>query len=128
MTPKRIKEIINMIPKECNPRLGGSYNLYLRGLKDSYRDIDIIIAKGTLDKVQLPYPKIELVHKGLNKRTKYCIDGREVDILESLFEEYPLEESLLGIKFESVDRIDLSRITIDTYLYLTNTTNTCKKN
>lgn len=55
MTPKRISEIINMIPSECNPRLGGSCSLYFRGKVDSYNDIDIIVKKGTIDIIESMY-------------------------------------------------------------------------
>ena len=39
---KRLKEIINMLPKEVNPRIGGSCALYFYGDVDTYRDVDII--------------------------------------------------------------------------------------
>lgn len=101
MNPKRIKEIIEMIPKECQPRLGGSCNLYFRGKKDSYRDVDIIINKSTIDKINLPFPKIELIHKvRLNKTIKYCIDGMEIDIIESMFDVNRMEKSIMGFYFE----------------------------
>lgn len=38
MTPKRIVEIIKMVPKECSPRLGGSCSLYFRELVVSLRE------------------------------------------------------------------------------------------
>lgn len=84
LSPKDLKYIISMLPDSARPRIGGSYNLYLRGLCETYRDIDIIV--DSLDNVNLPYPKIELIHlKRLNPTIKYCIKGREVDIIESLF-------------------------------------------
>lgn len=116
MTPKRIVEIVKTIPKECSPRLGGSCSLYFRGLVDSYRDVDIIINKGTLDKINLPFPKIELQHEGINKRIKYCIDGREVDILESLFYVTRIEKSTMGIYFEVVEDVLEAKKMIDNYL------------
>lgn len=116
MTPRRIAEIVNMIPRECSPRLGGSCNLYYRGLTDSYRDIDIIINKETLDKVTLPFPKIELRHKGINRRLKYCIDGEEVDILESLFPITHIEMSVMGIYFETEEHVIEAKKMINNYL------------
>lgn len=100
ISPKRIKEIISMLPKETHPRLGGSANLYFRGLVDSYRDIDIIVS--SVDNVSLPFPKIEQTTPySMNRRLKYCIDGREVDILESLFPHDESNDSMFGIEFES---------------------------
>lgn len=116
MTPRRIAEIVNMIPREFSPRLGGSCNLYYRGLTDSYRDIDIIVNKNTLSKITLPFPKIELQHKGINKRVKYCIDGREVDILESLFDITHIEMSTLGIYFETEEHVLEAKRLINEYL------------
>lgn len=79
---KRLKEIINMLPKKVNPRIGGSYALYFYGDVDTYRDVDIIV--DSIEDINLPFPKIEFIHpKRLNKGIKYCIDGKEVDILES---------------------------------------------
>lgn len=116
MTPRKIAEIVKMIPKECSPRLGGSCSLYFRGLVDSYRDIDIIINKGTLDKINLLFPKIELQHEGINKRIKYCIDGREVDILESLFPITHIEMSVMGIYFEIEEHVTEAKKMINDYL------------
>lgn len=117
MNPKEIKEIINSIPKECNPRLGGSCNLYFRGMVNSYRDVDIVIDKNTIDKINLPYHRIESLHgKGLNKRIKYCINGREVDILESICPITKLEMSLIGVYFESVDNVLYAKKQIEEYL------------
>lgn len=73
-----------MLPPDIHPRLGGSASLYFRGLADGYRDIDIVV--DSIDGISLPFPKIELIHKRrLNRTIKYCIDGMEVDILESIF-------------------------------------------
>ena len=106
MNPREIKEIIKSIPKECNPRLGGFCNLYFRGIVDSYRNVDIIINKNTIDKINLPYPRIESFHgEGISKRIKYCIKGREVIILENICPITKLEMSLLGIYFESEDNV-----------------------
>lgn len=80
---KRLKEIINLLPTKVNPRIGGSCALYFYGEVESYRDVDIIV--DSIDDIDLPYPKIEFIHKKrLNRGIKYCIDGQEVDILESL--------------------------------------------
>ncbi|MGM9530848.1 hypothetical protein [Intestinibacter sp.] len=117
MNPKKVKEIIQLLPKDCNPRLGGSYNLYLRGLVDSFRDIDIIIDKGTIDKVNLPFPKIESFHgKGLNKRIKYCINGREVDILESINPADSIFNPIMEIWFESANNVIKAKEKINNYL------------
>ena len=117
MNPREIKEIINSIPKECNPRIGGSCNLFYRGLVDHYRDVDIIIDKGTINKVNLPFHKIESLHgEGLNKRIKYCINGREVNILESICPKLELEKSLMGIYFEPEGNVYLAKRLIVEYL------------
>lgn len=80
---KRLKEIINLLPTKANPRIGGSCALYFYGEVESYCDVDIIV--DSIDDIDLPYPKIEFIHKKrLNRGIKYCIDGQEVDILESL--------------------------------------------
>ena len=82
---KRLKEIINLLPTKANPRIGGSCALYFYGEVESYRDVDIIV--DSIDGIDLPYPKIEFIHKKrLNRGIKYCIDGQEVDILESLID------------------------------------------
>lgn len=82
---KRLKEIINLLPTKANPRIGGSCALYFYGEVESYRDVDIIV--DSIDSIDLPYPKIEFIHKKrLNRGIKYCIDGQEVDILESLID------------------------------------------
>ena len=118
MSPKRIKEIIEMIPKECNLRLGGSYGLYFRNIADSYRDIDIIIDKNTISLINLPFPKIEFIHnKRLNACVKYCIDGKEVDILESIYCDTYSENSVAGFKIESEADILRSKNTIDKFIY-----------
>lgn len=83
ITPKDIKEIIDMLPQDRNPRLGVSYSLYLRGITDTYRDIDIIV--DSIIGIELPFKKMELVHKKrLNPTLKYEYKGIEVDIIESL--------------------------------------------
>ena len=119
MTPKEIKEIIEIIPKECNPRIGGSYGLYLRGLVNSYRDIDIIIDKNTLSLINLPFPKIEFIHnnKRLNKGIKYCINGREVDILESIFDNTTNDMTIANFKVESEYDIKKSKNAINELIY-----------
>lgn len=117
MTPKRISEIINMIPSECDPRLGGSCSLYFRGKVDSYNDIDIIVKKGTIDKVNLPFPKIELVHKvRLNRTIKYCIDSRKVDIIESMYNIDRVEKSTMGFYLEYEKDVIESKEAINAFL------------
>lgn len=102
---KRLKEIINMLPKEVNPRIGGSCALYFYGDVDTYRDVDIIV--DSIDDVNLPFPKIEFVHsKRLNKGIKYCIDGKEVDILEKLsYVSVIVHSTISGLTFEDKDEV-----------------------
>ena len=72
--------------KANNPRIGGSCCLYVFGLKDDFRDIDIIV--DNINGIDLPYEKIPLIHeKRLNRTLKYMIDNVEIDISESLFYE-----------------------------------------
>lgn len=54
--------------------------------------------------------------KELTKRIKYCIDGREVDILESLFYATRIEKSTMGIYFEVVEDVLEAKKMIDNYL------------
>lgn len=102
---KRLKEIINMLPKEVNPRIGGSCALYFYGDVDTYRDVDIIV--DSIDDINLPFPKIEFVHsKRLNKGIKYCIDGKEVDILEKLsYVSVIVHSTISGLTFEDKDEV-----------------------
>lgn len=102
---KRLKEIINMLPKEVNPKIGGSCALYFYGDVDTYRDVDIIV--DSIDDVNLPFPKIEFVHsKRLNKGIKYCIDGKEVDILEKLsYVSVIVHSTISGLTFEDKDEV-----------------------
>lgn len=89
-----------------------------RGIVDSYRDIDIIINKNTISLINLPFPKIEFIHnKRLNKGIKYCIDGREVDILESIYCDTYSENSVAGFKVESEADMLRSKNTIDKFMY-----------
>lgn len=114
MSPKRIKEIMDMLPKGCRPRLGGSANLYFRGKVDGYRDVDIVVS--SMDGISLPFAKIEHLHGvGLNRRQKYCIDGREVDVLESLFPCDESMESMFGIDFEPEENVVKAKTMIEDY-------------
>ena len=99
---KRLKEIINLIPTKANPRIGGSCALYFYGEVESYRDVDIIV--DSIDGIDLPYPKIEFIHKKrLNRGIKYCIDGQKVDILESLIDTPHIIYSRISeLPFESI--------------------------
>lgn len=102
---KRLKEIINMLPKEVNPRIGGSCALYFYGDVDTYRDVDIIV--DSIESINLPFPKIEFIHsKRLNKGIKYCIDGKEVDILEKLSHVSVIVHSTIsGLPFEDINEV-----------------------
>ena len=102
---KRLKEILNMIPKEVNPRIGGSCALYFYGAVDTYRDVDIIV--DSIDDINLPFPKIEFIHsKRLNKGIKYCIDGKEVDILEKIsYVSTIVYSTISGLTFEDKDEV-----------------------
>ena len=119
MTISRLKEVIKMLPQEISPRLGGSLNLYLRGEVDRYRDIDIIV--DDISKVDLPFPKIELVHKErLNPTIKYCVDGREIDVIESLFSKTVVEhDPIMGIDFEPMDVVFKAKLMIENFLNTT---------
>lgn len=102
---KRLKEILNMLPKEVNPRIGGSCALYFYGAVDTYRDVDIIV--DSIDDIDLPFPKIEFIHpKRLNKGIKYCIDGQEVDILEKLsYVSVIVYSTISGLTFEDINEV-----------------------
>lgn len=100
---KRLKEIINLLPTKVNPRIGGSCALYFYGKVEYYRDVDIIV--DSIDGIDLPFPKIEFIHKKrLNKGIKYCIDGQEVDILESL-------NSISHIVYSEISKLPFEQIT-----------------
>ena len=102
---KRLKEIINMLPKKINPRIGGSCTIYFYGDVDTYRDVDIIV--DSIDDVNLPFPKIEFIHsKRLNKGIKYCIDSKEVDILEKIsYVSTIVYSTISGLTFEDKDEV-----------------------
>ena len=102
---KRIKEIMDLLPEDVNPRLGGSCSLYLRGITNEYRDIDIIV--DSIKGIELPFEKMELVHKKrLNPTLKYKVDDMAVDIIQSLVPcgkwDY---NDMLGIYFETVENV-----------------------
>ena len=73
---KKIKIALDVMEqiKANNPRIGGSCCLYVFGLKDDFRDVDIIV--DNLNGIDLPYEKIPLIHeKRLNRTLKYMIDN-----------------------------------------------------
>ena len=113
---KRLKEIIDLIPKQANPRIGGSCALYFYGEVESYRDVDIIV--DSKDDIDLPYPKIEFIHKKrLNRGIKYCIDGQEVDILESL-NSVPniIYSGISGLPFELIVNVYKTKRLIENFI------------
>lgn len=100
--------------KANNPRIGGSCCLYVFGLKDDFRDIDIIV--DNLNGIDLPYEKIPLIHeKRLNRTLKYMIDNVEIDISESLFYENDVI-NYIGINFEPSERVIKARDLIDNFI------------
>lgn len=113
---KRLKEIINLLPTEVNPRIGGSCALYFYGEVESYRDVDIIV--DSIDNIDLPYPKIEFIHKKrLNRGIKYCIDGQEVDILESLSGvSHIVYSEISKLPFEQISKIYNAKQLITSYV------------
>ena len=72
---------------------------------DTYRDVDIIV--DSIDDINLPFPKIEFIHsKRLNKGIKYCIDGKEVDILEKLsYVSVIVYSTISGLTFEDINEV-----------------------
>lgn len=113
---KRLKEIINLLPTKANPRIGGSCALYFYGEVEFYRDVDIIV--DSIDSIDLPYPKIEFIHKKrLNRGIKYCIDGQEVDILESLNSVPDIVYSgISGLPFERIYNVHATKIMINNFI------------
>lgn len=113
---KRLKEIINLFPAKINPRIGGSCALYFYGEVESYRDVDIIV--DSIDGIDLPYPKIEFIHKKrLNRGIKYCIDGQEVDILESLINTPHIIYSRISeLPFESIVNVYKTKRLIENFI------------
>lgn len=113
---KRLKEIINLLPTKANPRIGGSCALYFYGEVESYRDVDIIV--DSIDDIDLPYPKIEFIHKKrLNRGIKYCIDGQEVDILESLNSVSDIVYSgISNLPFERIYNVHLTKKLINNFI------------
>lgn len=113
---KRLKEIINLLPTKANPRIGGSCALYFYGEVESYRDVDIIV--DSIDGIDLPYPKIEFIHKKrLNRGIKYCIDGQEVDILESLIDTPHIIYSRISeLPFESIVNVYKTKRLIENFI------------
>ena len=113
---KRLKEIINMLPKKVNPRIGGSCALYFYGDVDTYRDVDIIV--DSIEDINLPFPKIEFIHpKRLNKGIKYCIDGKEVDILEKFsYVSVIVYSTISGLTFEDKNEVYRTKKLIKDYI------------
>lgn len=113
---KRLREIISMIPKEAKPRIGGSCALYFYGKVDTYRDVDIIV--DSIDGIDLPFPKIEFIHKNrLNKGIKYCIDGQEVDVLERLSHVTCIcNATVLNLPFENIRDILCTKAKINKFI------------
>lgn len=113
---KRLKEIIDLLPTKANPRIGGSCALYFYGEVESYRDVDIIV--DSIDDIDLPYPKIEFIHKKrLNRGIKYCIDGQEVDILESLISIPNIVHSEISeLPFESIYNVHIAKKVINNFI------------
>lgn len=113
---KRLKEIINMLPKEVNPRIRGSCALYFYRDADTYRDVDIIV--DSIENINLPFPKIEFIHsKRLNKGIKYCIDGKEVNILEKLsYVSVIVHSTISGLTFEDKDEVYRTKKLINDFI------------
>lgn len=113
---KRLKEIINLLPAKANPRIGGSCALYFYGEVESYRDIDIIV--DSINDIDLPYPKIEFIHKKrLNRGIKYCIDGQEVDILESLTTvPHIVYSEISNLPFETIVNVHITKRLIENFI------------
>lgn len=64
--------------------IGGSFALYLKGIVDTFNDIDLIV-KDITPFENLDLPKGELVHpKRLNKSVVYRYKGLKIDILEPI--------------------------------------------
>ena len=105
-----------MFPAKTNPRIGGSCALYFYGEVESYRDVDIIV--DSIDGIDLPYPKIEFIHKKrLNRGIKYCIDGQEVDILESLIDTPHIIYSRISeLPFESIVNVYKTKRLIENFI------------
>lgn len=113
---KKIKIALDVMEqiKANNPRIGGSCCLYVFGLKDDFRDVDIIV--DNLNGIDLPYEKIPLIHeKRLNRTLKYMIDNVEIDISESLFYENDVI-NYIGINFEPSERVIKARDLIDKFI------------
>lgn len=113
---KKIQIALDVIEqiKANNPRIGGSCCLYVFGLEDDFRDIDIIV--DNINGIDLPYEKIPLIHeKRLNRTLKYMIDNVEIDISESLFYENDVI-NYIGINFEPSERVIKARDLINKFI------------
>lgn len=113
---KRLKEIIKLLPAKANPRIGGSCALYFYGEVESYHDVDIIV--DSIDDIDLPYPKIEFIYKKrLNRGIKYCIDGQEVDILESLTTiPHIVYSEVSNLPFETIVNVHITKRLIENFI------------
>lgn len=76
-------EILNKLPKEVNPRIGGSCALFMYGDVDNFDDIDIIV--DTLVGVDLEYERLSLKHPyRLNGTKSYKVGDYKVELHESI--------------------------------------------
>ncbi|MBO5080372.1 MAG: hypothetical protein J6B82_05770 [Bacteroidaceae bacterium] len=116
---KRKIEILNNVwnlIESDSKRIGGTCGLYLHGVVDEFRDIDIIV--DSIDSISLNFPTIPFNHKKrLNKGLKYNVDGLEVDVLETIVSSKPEEwKTIHGLRCESVDAIMVARKTLNDFL------------
>lgn len=76
-------ELLNELPKEVNPRIGGSCALFMYGDVDNFDDIDIIV--DSLVGVDLDYERLPLKHPHrLNGTKSYKVGDFKVDLHESI--------------------------------------------
>lgn len=77
-------DVLRLLPKEVNPRIGGSCALFFYGEVEDFDDIDIIV--DTLTDVDLDFSQLPLKHpsKRLNETKRYIIGKCKVDIHESI--------------------------------------------
>lgn len=76
-------DILNKLPKEVNPRIGGSCALFMYGDVDNFNDIDIIV--DSLVGVDLEYERLPLKHSyRLNGTKSYKVGNYKVELHESI--------------------------------------------
>lgn len=76
-------DILNELPKEVNPRIGGSCALFMYGDVDNFDDIDILV--DTLVGVDLEYERLSLGRPyRLNRTKKYKVGDYKVELHESI--------------------------------------------